>query len=253
MAREAWPGGWGLGGQVPGPGSDPEGWEGQAWEGWVPGLRDPGGLGPGPGGPGVRAGWPGRSRRDRLPVAKSRKSRKSRFSHFHACFSLLKWPFFEKHVFWRVFFTFPAIRTGKMGSGPGFGPKSGPRPHFRGVWARIWPNLGGLGGSGGVWRPDPGSGAGPGGLGGWGLGPGPAGPGGCRAGWPGRSGGLGSGSEGPGTRTPEGPGRTRSEGPGLGPQEALGPQIWPNLGSLRGPSSSINPVGGGFIALLGPE
>ena len=45
MAQEAWPGGWGLGGQVPGPGSDPEGWEGQAWEGWVPGLRDPGGSG----------------------------------------------------------------------------------------------------------------------------------------------------------------------------------------------------------------
>ena len=170
MAREAWPGGWGLGGQAPGPGSDPEGWEGQAWEGWVPGLRDPGGLGPGPGGPGVRAGWPGRSRRDRLPVAKSRKSRKSRFSHFHACFSLLKWPFFEKHVFWRVFFTFPAIRTGKMGSGPGFGPKSGSGTR---IWAQIGPQTPFPGGSGpgfgqiwGVW-------AGLGGSGGQIPGPGP--------------------------------------------------------------------------------
>ena len=116
------------------------------------------GSGPDPGGrvgSGVRAGWPGRSRRDRLPVAKSRKSRKSRFSHFHACFSLLKWPFFEKHVFWRVFFTFPAIRTGKMGSGPGFGPKSGSGTR---IWAQIGPQTpfpGGLGPdlakSGGVW------------------------------------------------------------------------------------------------------
>ena len=144
-----------------GSGPDPGGRVGSGVRGRTWRLGGLGGSGPGSGGPDPEVWGPGRVARTvpegQAPGGKITKIAKIAIFRFCIGNFPIKTGFFRKTRVLAGFFHFSGhpdrkngVRTPDLGlnpgPGPGFGPKSGPRPHFRGVWTRIWPNLGGLGG-----------------------------------------------------------------------------------------------------------